>query len=117
VSLRRGVLYWARLDKRRPVLVVSSDRFNRRSAYVTVIPGSSRLRPLITHVKLRSGDGGVSRSTMLLCEHVQELHQSDVDPDAIGAPLATPLMHAVESALRLYLELDSDERTPGVANE
>jgi mRNA-degrading endonuclease toxin of MazEF toxin-antitoxin module len=106
VSFRRGTLYWGRLDKRRPVLVVSSDRFNDRSAYVTVVPASTRLRPLVTHVRLSPGEAGVERPTMLLCEHVQELHASDLEAEALGAPLARARMREVEDALRLYLELD-----------
>lgn len=104
----RGVLYWGRLDKRRPVLVVSSDRFNLRSEYVSVVPGSTRLRPLVTHVRLTAGEGGVSRPTMLLCEHVQELHGSDLDPTPIGPPLSRARLRDVEVALRLYLQLDEN---------
>jgi mRNA-degrading endonuclease toxin of MazEF toxin-antitoxin module len=73
MACTRGFLYWGRLDKRRPVLVISSDRFNLRSDYATVVPGSTRIRPLITHVKLAEDEGGIDRPTMLLCEHVQEL--------------------------------------------
>ena len=101
------MLYWGRLDKRRPVLVVSSDRFNERSSYVGVVPGSTRLRPLVTHVRLAAGEGGMTRPTMLLCEHVQELNRSDVEPEPIGRPLAAARMREVEAALRLYLELDA----------
>jgi len=104
--LRRGLLYWGNLDKRRPLLVVSSDRFNTRSSYVTVVPGSSRLRPLVTHVRLAPGDGGIDRPTMLLCEHIQELHGSDVDPAPLGPPLARQQMRRVEAAIRFYLDLD-----------
>jgi mRNA-degrading endonuclease toxin of MazEF toxin-antitoxin module len=104
-GIRRGFLHWGSLDKRRPLLVVSSDRFNARSEYVTVVPGSTRLRPLITHVELRRGEGGVEKPTMLLCEHVQELHQSDVDPVPIGPPLSEPRMREVEAAMLLYLDI------------
>ncbi|HEY3233288.1 MAG TPA: type II toxin-antitoxin system PemK/MazF family toxin [Polyangiaceae bacterium] len=110
-TFRRGVLYWADLDKRRPVLIVSSDRFNLRSSYVTVVPGSTRLRPLVTHVRLAANDGGLTRPTMLLCEHVQELHQADIGSDPIGPPLAARRMAEVESALRLYLDLEDSEDT------
>jgi mRNA-degrading endonuclease toxin of MazEF toxin-antitoxin module len=102
----RGFVYWARLDKRRPVLVVSSDRFNLRSAYATVVPGSTRLRPLITHVKLTEGEGGIDRPTMLLCEHVQELHQSDLDSNPMGPPLADRRMREVEAAILFYFGID-----------
>ena len=104
--LRRGYLYWGALDKRRPVLVVSSDRFNARSGYVTVVPGTTRLRPLVTHVLLRRGEGGVTHSTMLLGEHLQELHGEDLAPDPLGPPLGRAKMDEVEAALRLYLDLE-----------
>ncbi|MBI5479437.1 MAG: type II toxin-antitoxin system PemK/MazF family toxin [Deltaproteobacteria bacterium] len=104
--LRRGYLYWGALDKRRPVLVVSSDRFNARSGYVTVVPGTTRLRPLVTHVVLRRGEGGVAHSTMLLGEHVQELHGQDLEPEPLGPPLSRARMREVEAALRLYLDLE-----------
>jgi mRNA-degrading endonuclease toxin of MazEF toxin-antitoxin module len=111
-ALRRGLLYWGRLDKRRPVLVVSSDRFNSRAEYATVVPGSTRLRPLVTHVRLAPGEGGVARPTMLLCEHVQEIHASDVDATALGEPLSRTRMAEVEAALSFYLELGADDE-PG----
>jgi mRNA-degrading endonuclease toxin of MazEF toxin-antitoxin module len=104
-GIRRGFLHWGSLDKRRPLLVVSSDKFNSRSEYVTVVPGSTRLRPLITHVELRRGEGGVEKITMLLCEHVQELHQSDVDPLPLGSPLPSQRMREVEAAILLYLDI------------
>jgi mRNA-degrading endonuclease toxin of MazEF toxin-antitoxin module len=104
-GIRRGFLHWGSLDKRRPLLVVSSDKFNARSEYVTVVPGSTRLRPLITHVELRRGEGGVEKPTMLLCEHVQELHQSDVDLVPLGPPLSEQRMREVEAAMLLYLDI------------
>jgi mRNA-degrading endonuclease toxin of MazEF toxin-antitoxin module len=103
----RGFLYSGKLDKRRPVLVISSDRFNLRSDYATVVPGSTRLRPLITHVKLAPGEGGIDRPTMLLCEHVQELHQSDLDLKPMGPALSEHRMREVEAAIMLYLGIDS----------
>jgi len=103
----RGFLYWGKLDKRRPVLVISSDRFNLRSDYATVVPGSTRLRSLITHVNLASGEGGMDAPTMLLCEHVQELHQSDLDSTPMGPSLSERRMREVEAAILLYLGIDS----------
>ncbi|MBW2462825.1 MAG: type II toxin-antitoxin system PemK/MazF family toxin, partial [Deltaproteobacteria bacterium] len=48
--LRRGHLYWAMLDKRRPVLVISPDYRNERASDVLVIPLTTRLRDAPTHV-------------------------------------------------------------------
>jgi mRNA-degrading endonuclease toxin of MazEF toxin-antitoxin module len=109
----RGFLYWGNLDKRRPVLVISSDRFNLRSDYATVVPGSTRLRPLVTHVKLAGGEGGVDRPTMLLCEHLQELHQSDLEEGPIGPALGDRRMREIETAVLLYLGIDSMRVGPG----
>lgn len=106
MAVRRGHLYWANLDKRRPVLVVSSDRFNLRSSYVTIVPGSTRLRPLVTHVRLTIGQGGVTRPTMLLCEHVHTIRHEEVLGDALGPALPADVMRSVSAALRFYLELD-----------
>jgi mRNA-degrading endonuclease toxin of MazEF toxin-antitoxin module len=102
----RGFVYWVRLDERRPALIVSSDRFNSRSDYVTVVPGSTRLRPLITHVKLAEGEAGVDRATMLLCEHLQELHKTDLEQDPIGPRLSSARMREVEAAILFYLDVD-----------
>jgi len=104
--LYRGFLYWVDLDKRRPALVLSSDRFNSRSSYVTVVPGSSRLRPLITHLKLARGEGGITRPTTLLCEHLQEVPQSDVNPTPLGPSLAPRRMREVEDAVLLLLGIE-----------
>jgi mRNA-degrading endonuclease toxin of MazEF toxin-antitoxin module len=92
--------------------VVSSDRFNLRSDYATVVPGSTRLRPLITHVKLAHGEGGIDRPTMLLCEHVQELHQSDLESKPMGPPLPDGRMREVEAALLFYLGIEAARPVP-----
>jgi mRNA-degrading endonuclease toxin of MazEF toxin-antitoxin module len=106
-SVQRGLLYWGSLDKRRPLLVVSSDRFNVRSEYVTVVPGTTRLRPLITHVHLGRGEGGLDRPTMFLCEHVQELRQSDLDPTPLGPAISGARMKEIETAILFYLDIEN----------
>lgn len=101
-------MYWGQLDKRRPLLVVSSDLFNLRSRYVTVVPGSTRLRPLVTHIRLSRGEGGLDRPTMLLCEHVQTLPAAEVDAEPLGAPLSATRMREVEAALAVFLGIELD---------
>jgi len=107
-GFRRGTLYWGRLDKRRPLLVVSIDSFNTRADYLTVVPGSSRLRPMPTHVPLAAGEGGAPARTMLLCEHVQPVRKSDVEAKPIGPGLSRVRMREVEAALALLLGLEPD---------
>ncbi|MBL0217483.1 MAG: type II toxin-antitoxin system PemK/MazF family toxin [Myxococcales bacterium] len=55
---RRGFLYFARLDKRRPVLVISSNARNQGASDVLVVPCSTMLSAAPTHVRLRKGGAG-----------------------------------------------------------
>ena len=70
---RRGNLYWARLDKRRPVLVLSINARNERAGDLIVVPCSTTLREAPTHVRLGRGEGGVPQTCMLKCEQITTL--------------------------------------------
>jgi len=93
---KRGHLYWARLDKRRPVLVVSLDARNERANDVIVIPCSTTLRGAPTHVFLKRGEGGLPQDCVLKCEQVTTLPKDDIDPRPLGGPLATARMAEME---------------------
>jgi mRNA-degrading endonuclease toxin of MazEF toxin-antitoxin module len=96
---RRGHLYWTRVDKRRPVLVVSIDARNERASDVIVVPCSTVMRDAPTHVRLRRGEGGVPDACLLKCEQVTTLAKVDVDPVALGPALSPARMIEVERAL------------------
>ena len=96
---RRGHLYWAQLEKRRPVLVVSIDARNERASDVIVIPCSTTLREAPAHVRLARGEGGVPRDSMLKCEQITTLKKEDVDPLPLGAALKSGRMAEVERAV------------------
>ncbi len=93
---RRGHLYWVDLDKRRPALVVSPDVRNARASDVIVIPCTTVLRPSPTHVHLRRGEAGLPFASMLKCEQITTLVQSDIDGEALGEALSGPKMMEVE---------------------
>jgi len=97
--LRRGHLYWARLDKRRPVLVISPDYRNERASDVIVIPCSTRLRPAPTHVPMRSREGGCPEASMLKCEQITTLHREDIEPAPLGGSLSARRLSQVEQAV------------------
>jgi mRNA-degrading endonuclease toxin of MazEF toxin-antitoxin module len=59
-SRRRGFVYLARLDKWRPVLVVSLNARNELASDVIVVPSTTQLSDAPTHVRLRKGEGGLS---------------------------------------------------------
>jgi mRNA-degrading endonuclease toxin of MazEF toxin-antitoxin module len=96
---RRGRLYWARLDKRRPILVVSIDARNERANDVIVIPCSTTLREGPTHVRLHRGEGGVREACMLKCEQVTTLPRADLEEAPLGPPLGAGRMAEVERGI------------------
>ena len=98
-ALRRGCLYWVRLDKRRPALVLSPDYRNEYASDVIVVPCSTRLRLAPTHVLLRRGQGGLAVSSVLKCEQITTLPRADVHGSPLGRPLPTAVMGAVERAV------------------
>lgn len=95
----RGYLYWARLDKRRPVLVISPDYRNERANDVIVVPGTTTIRQAPTHVVLRRGEGGAPARTALKCEQVTTLPQEDLERRPLGAKLNAARVAAIERAL------------------
>jgi mRNA interferase MazF len=89
---------------RRPVLVVSEDAFNRGPAgLVMVLPMTSAIRNVPSHVLLSPPEGGVRSKTAVLCEAVRSV---SVERLAVrwGVVQARTLA-AVEDALRILLGL------------
>ena len=97
--IRRGSVHWARLDKRRPVLVVSPDYRNEWASDVLVVPCSTVRRTAPTHVLLRRGEAGLPAPSAAKCEQVMTLPRGDLDSEALGPSLGGERMDQVERAL------------------
>ena len=97
--LRRGYIYVARLDKPRPVLVISPNIRNELASDVIVVPCSTRLSDAPTHVRLSRGEGGLSQASVLKCEQITTLHQDDVRREPHGGPIAAKRLLEVERAI------------------
>jgi len=97
--LRRGFIYLARLDKLRPVLIVSPNVRNDLASDVIVVPCSTRLSAAPTHVRLRRGEGGVSEASVLKCEQIATLHKEDIRPQPLGGALPPKRVLEVERAV------------------
>lgn len=98
---QRGCLYWVRIPgepgrKRRPALVISLDARNRLASDVLVVPCSTTERPAPTHVRLRRGDGGIDRRSVLKCEQITTLPKDYLVPTALGGPLPGRILEQVE---------------------
>jgi mRNA-degrading endonuclease toxin of MazEF toxin-antitoxin module len=96
---KRGHLYWAGLDKRRPALVVSIDARNERASDVIVIPCSTNLHAAPTHVRVGRGEGGLPRECVLKCEQITTAKNYDLDPTPLGPALTSARMAEVERAV------------------
>ena len=96
---RRGYLYWARIDKRRPILVISVDARNARANDLIVIPCSTTLKDAPTHVRLRRGEAGIPVPSVLKCEQITTLPRDDVDVHPLGGSLSLTRLAEVEKAI------------------
>lgn len=112
--MRRGEVWWARVPmrggsrKRRPMLVVSNDSFNRNDRYpkVMVVHLTSVERlggPYDWEVSLPRGTAGLGRSSIVKCGEVYTLRKEQLDGPA--ATLPSTIMRQVDRALAIALSL------------
>jgi mRNA-degrading endonuclease toxin of MazEF toxin-antitoxin module len=99
VGHRRGCLYWAHLDKRRPVLVLSPDYRNELASDVIVVPCSTNLRESPTHVLLRKNEGGLVSASVLKCEQITTMYKGDLGRTPLGRPISAKRLVEVELAV------------------
>jgi mRNA interferase MazF len=90
----------ADLQTPRPALVVSMDVRNRLAGDVLIVPLSTQLRPLPTHVLIPAGAGGQHRDSMAKCEHITTLDKRFLVRGPFGGPVSDPLLAQVVRAIR-----------------
>jgi mRNA interferase MazF len=85
---------------RRPVLVISSDQYNRGpSSLVLVIPITSTQRGVLYHVCISAPEGGLSKPSDILCDAVRSVSKTRFGK-RLGS-VSAPTMKQVEERLRL----------------
>jgi mRNA-degrading endonuclease toxin of MazEF toxin-antitoxin module len=77
-------------------LVISIDARNRFAGDVLVVPCSTTKHTGVTHVRLRKGDGGIDRPSVLKCEQITTLPKDYLIPSALGGPLPGRILERVE---------------------
>lgn len=110
---RRGRLYWVvvageRTRKKRPALVISADARNRFANDVLVVPATTILRGAPTHVRLKRGEGGVPRASMLKCEQITTLPKELLGGTALGGELSARRLEQVERGVLRSIGLAID---------
>jgi mRNA interferase MazF len=101
--VRRGEVWWARVDKRRPVVLVSREEAYAVRALVIVAPATTTVRGYAVEVKLGRREG-LPRSCVVNCDWLVTLPKSDLIERA-GALSGTKL-DQLDSALRFALGLE-----------
>jgi len=110
-TIRRGEVWLADLEPtrgneqtgQRPVLVVSTDRFNQgRSRLVVAVPFTTRRRNLPIHVAVRPPAGGLRADSFAMCEQIHSLAVDRLGPQPFGSVPAA-VLSAVEARIRLLL--------------
>jgi mRNA interferase MazF len=111
-SPARGDIWTADLDPtrgreqagKRPVLVISTDSFNYSPAdLVVILPITSKGKGIPWHVGIKSGEGGLSKPSFIMCEAIR-----CVARERLGRRLGqvTPIcMLEVERRLQMLLDL------------
>jgi mRNA interferase MazF len=108
----RGEIWTADLDPtrgreqagRRPVLVVSTDRFNQSAAeLVVIVPVTSKQKGVPWHVPVRPPEGALRTTSYVMCEAVRCVARERLTR-RLGR-VQPPTLQEVERRLRVLLEL------------
>ena len=114
-EVRRGDVFWCHMiendlggkpfiGKTRPIIVVSNEKANRFSCYVTVVPITSQeKKPLPTHVDIHVN----TISGTAICEHIINVHKQHLE--GFCGELDENTQAEIDKALRIQLGL-SEER-------
>jgi mRNA-degrading endonuclease toxin of MazEF toxin-antitoxin module len=102
---RRGEVYWASLDKLRPVLVLSVDALNAHAFDVCVVPITSiEHRKFTLRVPLKAGEARLHMDCWAKCDQVTTLEKSLLRYPALGS-LSAPVFATVQSRVKMALGL------------
>jgi mRNA interferase MazF len=103
---RRGEIWWVRVDKRRPALVVQTDKVREpRVRSFLVVPLTSRLHleGLPGNVRLERRETGLPKTSVANVYDVQKVLRDDF-LERLGA-LSGATLSAVSNGLALVLDL------------
>jgi mRNA interferase MazF len=103
---RRGEIYWLRLDKSRPALVISTNALNRHALDISVIPITSVYHGRFAlRVPIPAGDGGLSRDSWAKCDQINTVEKDAIQYPPLGR-ISLETLRRIEDAIREALELE-----------
>lgn len=104
---KRGEIFLVNLPakpkdtKSRPALVVSLDIRNKLANDIIVIPLTTTLRPVPTHVLLPTGEGGLSKASMVKCEQITTIDKSFLVRGPFAGKISSEKMSEIEKAINI----------------
>jgi mRNA interferase MazF len=101
--MRRGEVWWARLDKRRPVVLLSRAEAYEVRAMVIVAPATTNSRGFALEVKLGRAEG-LPRSCVVNGDWLVTIAKQDLVGRA--GVLSSAKLSRLDEALRFALGLD-----------
>jgi mRNA interferase MazF len=102
-NVKRGEVWWARLDKRRPVVLVSRDEAYDVRALVIVAPATTTVRGYAVEVKLGRHEG-LPRDCVVNCDWLVTIPKDDLV--ARAGVLGGAKLARLDSALLFALGLE-----------
>jgi mRNA interferase MazF len=88
----------------RPALIVSNDTLNQgHSDLVTVIPITTKARPIRAFLRVEPPEGGLSQTSFIICDQVRTIAKERLGK-RFGSVLPATLIE-VERRLRFLLDL------------
>ena len=101
--MKRGEIWWARVDKRRPVVLLSRDEAYAVRAMVITAPISTTIRGFAVEVKVGRREG-LPKTSVVNCDWLVTLPKRMLER-RIGA-LSEPKLAQLDDALKFALGLD-----------
>jgi mRNA interferase MazF len=101
--VKRGEIWWAKIDKRRPVVLLSRDEAYAMRAMVIVAPATTVVRGFSLEVKIGRREG-LRRESVVNCDWLVTIPKADLVERA--GSLSAAKMRQLDDALRFALGLD-----------
>ena len=103
--MRRGEVWWAKVDKRRPVVLVSREEAYAVRSLVIAAPTTTTIRGYAVEVRVGRREG-LPRECVVNCDWLVTLPKEDLIERA--GTLSSAKLRQLDDALRFALGLEND---------
>lgn len=114
ITMKRGEIYFADLDptvgdkiqKKRPVLIVSSNANNKASNTITIVPITSNVKKVYPfEVLLEMKDSKLSKDSKAQCHQIRTISKIRIQSGRLGV-VANHLIPQINAAIKLHLDME-----------